>query len=206
MICTFFRNLYRGFMGHLYFGNFSMTGTRSSGCPHDRDSFESYYFYIVPFTRTNERRAEANISTQRSHSKTYLRNAYCTYASRTAAQSKHVQNRSKYVSMPHTPYPAAIHACSCTLTQKSGYSVRPSASSAAGVLSRAIHSRAAHCCSREAGSDHTFAGRCADARALVESARTCAGAPTGERRGKLVRGHGRGGLVDAAELNAVRRE
>ncbi len=67
------------------------------------------------------------------NSSAYLRNAYCAYALRMAAQFKHAQKRSKYISTPHTPYPATIHACSYTITQKSWYSVRPRASSACGA-------------------------------------------------------------------------
>ena len=80
-----------------------------------------------------------------------------SYASRTAAQSKHVQNRSKYVSLPHTPYPAAIHACSCTLTQKRGYSVLPSESS--GARASEPPPTGLRYDKASSGEDHTFAAR-----------------------------------------------
>jgi hypothetical protein len=88
MICTFSCNLYCGFMGHLYSGRSSITSTDSSGCPHDRGSYESYYSHISPFTRTNDEHSKIAL-------RTHLRNAYCGYASRMAAQSKHVKMRSK---------------------------------------------------------------------------------------------------------------
>ena len=103
-----------------------------------------------------------------------MRNAYCAYALRTAAQSRHVQKRTRYVSIPHTSYPAAIHACSCTLTQKSGYSVCPSESSFAGASDEpdAVPRFEAG----SVGPDYTFGGRCTEVRALVDNVRVCAGA------------------------------
>ena len=132
----------------LYFGNFSMTSTHSSGGHYDWDSY--YFSYGSTLNCT------LKILTKR------VRVPHlCPIQTR--------PNLSKYVSiMPQTPYPATVHACSCKLTQKSGYSVCPSVSSLA-------------CPSNgfEAGSfasDHTFARYCADARALVDSVRACAGA------------------------------
>ena len=74
--------------------------------------------------------------------------------------------------MPQTPYPAAIHACSCTLTQKSGYIVCPSASSFAGVSDELVAAPGFEAGSVQA--DHTFVGGCAGARTLADSARACA--------------------------------
>jgi hypothetical protein len=102
-----------------------------------------------------------------------LANAYCAYASSTAAQSKQVQNRSYYVSIAYTPYPANIHAYSCTLTQKSGYSVRPSASSATGVSYKPyIPELLDTAPTSEAGSvgSDTMVGQEADVHELVKSA------------------------------------
>jgi hypothetical protein len=64
------------FLGHLYFGNFSITSTHRSVCPHDRDSFESNYCTFNSNKRTMSR---FNTSTQRSQSQTYLRNVYGAY-------------------------------------------------------------------------------------------------------------------------------
>src|SRR5580693_1373881 len=108
---------------------------------------------------------------------------YITYASRPASQSKHVQNCSKYLSFPHTPYSAAIHACSCTLTQNSGYSVCPSESSVVDDPSVApLPLPARVYAAYDGGSDHTFVGRetptlvRGPSNAVVERAR----APEGE--------------------------
>ena len=129
--------------------------------------YESYCFYCTSIERINERTMSREIiqTLEKSHSKSrtlnssaYLWNAYRAYASHTGAQSKHVQKRSKHVSMPHTPYPAAIHACSCTLTQKSWYSVSPSASSRCGA-SAAPYMPPVTAPASEAGSsgsDHTL--------------------------------------------------
>ena len=75
--------------------------------------------------------------------------------------------------MPQTPYPAGIYVCSCTLTQQSGYSFCPSASSSAGASGEPDTAPGFEAEGVE--SDHTFSGRCADERALVGSARACAG-------------------------------
>jgi hypothetical protein len=81
-----------------------------------------------------------------------------------ASQSKHVQNCSKYLSFPHTPYPAAIHACSCALTQNSGNSVCPSKSSVVDdpsvtLLLLPLPLPTTMYAEYDSGSDHTFVGR-----------------------------------------------
>src|SRR5580693_2870720 len=130
---------------------------------------------------------------------------YITYASRPASQSKHVQNCSKYLSIPHTPYPPAIHACSCTLTQNSVNSVCPSETSVVddpSVTPLLLPVPAPVCAAYDGGSDHTFAGRetpslgpgpCANA--VVERAHTLEGGP-GARRGG-------GAKPDAGDVGCV---
>ena len=96
--------------------------------------------------------------------------------------------------MPQTPYPAATHACSCTLTQKAGYSVCPSVSNSAGPSNRF-----------EAGSfasDHTFARYCADARALVT---VCVLVQARGQSTTTMRGE-RSRLVVATKLDAIRHD
>jgi hypothetical protein len=76
--------------------------------------------------------------------------------------------------MAHTPYPAAIHACSCKLIQKSRYSVCPSVSSPAGAsvepYTPALPVAAPASEAGNYGLDHKIVGRDADARALVLAA------------------------------------
>src|SRR5580693_6024631 len=136
---------------------------------------------------------------------------YITYASRPASQSKHVQNCSKYLSFPHTPYPPAIHACSCTLTQNSGNSVCPSESSVVDDPSVTplllpvpvpVPVPTGVYAEYDGGSDHTFAG-CETpslgpgpcAKAVIERARAPEGRGEGWRDG--------GARPDAGEVGCV---
>ena len=54
------------------------------------------------------------------------------------------------------------------------------------------------------GSDHTFTGRCADARALVDSSRAYAGARAVDEPDDDEGGGERGGLVYAVDLDTIR--
>jgi hypothetical protein len=155
---------------------FNTTSTHSSGCPHDRKSFESHCFHIVTFIQTNEGCVE--LTTLESYSKAYLRNACCASTSRTASQS----NTSRCA--PNTsPYPTN-HILQPS-THVHAHSHRRAAAACSRVrrgrraLQSCIHSRAARAVTAPAseagsgGSDHTFAGRDADVHAPVDSAGAC---------------------------------
>jgi hypothetical protein len=119
----------------LWDGKFSITSTHTPGCPHGRYSYESYYCHISPFTQTNDEIKE--------HSN--LRNAYCAYASRMAAQSKHVQERSKYSTLPR---PHSISWSNPRVLIEERWHRTPKRAKRGWRLRRAIHVRAPHCYSR----------------------------------------------------------